>query len=639
MDNEKYGIELELVTDSFNRQIDKVKEQAKSVKKAFDPNDISSLKINGRPWQEYGEEVEKVNKKTRELISITKGTQIAPKYDQSALNFIDNYGVKQEQTAQKTKKTTENVKELNRETKKTGKGLTLDGFNKGLEKMTSKIRRFGLSLLSIRSIWSLVSRASSAYLAQDTELSNKLQSAWVGLGAMLAPIIERIVDLIAKAVKYINIFIKALTGVDLLAKATAKSMGGTAKSAKSLNKALAGFDELQNLDTQAGGGDVGGIAGGLEALNDVKINTDWADKIRRFGEWVKTNWPEVLASFLGLVTALKVLSPLVEQFGLKLGGIKALGIGLMIWGIVYAVSSLIEYIKNPTFENFGKTLQGIGIAVLGLGLAFLGLPGIIAGAVVLVIGTILRFWDDIKAFFQNGIDWLKEKSDWIHNVFGEGIGSIYDFFIETLQNGLNFFDAMFTSIKGQFDGIIQFIEGVFTGDWEKAWDGVKKGFSAWWEGIKKMFKTGVIDMGKSVGNLIVGALKAVVNGILSQIEYKLNAPIRAINTLLDLTSQFTGISFGRIGTFNLPRLNTGTNYVPEDQIAMIHRGEAVVPKKFNSKEYFESGNEETNALLEEVIEAVRSIEINPYTTIKDVGKASLSYINNKSRQLGESVVV
>lgn len=88
----------------------------------------------------------------------------------------------------------------------------------------------------------------------------------------------------------------------------------------------------------------------------------------------------------------------------------------------------------------------------------------------------------------------------------------------------------------------------------------------------------------------------------------------------------------------MPRLDVGTNYVPQDQVAMIHKGEAVIPKKFNSKEYFGSGNEETNAKLDTVIEAIKDIEINPYTTIRDVGKASLSYINTKSRQLGESVV-
>ena len=31
----------------------------------------------------------------------------------------------------------------------------------------------------------------------------------------------------------------------------------------------------------------------------------------------------------------------------------------------------------------------------------------------------------------------------------------------------------------------------------------------------------------------------------------------------------------------IPQLAVGTNYVPEDTLAMIHKGEAVVPKKFN----------------------------------------------------------
>lgn len=546
MDNEKYGIELELITDSFNKQINKVKEQAKSVKKAFDPNDISGLQIfkNGKPWEEYENGIEKVNQKTRQLISITKGTQIAPKYDQSALNFIDNYGVKQEQASQKTKKTTENVKELNRETKKTGKGLTLDGFNKGLDKMTSKIRRFGLSLLSIRSIWSLVSRASSAYLAQDTELANKLQSVWAGLGAMLAPIIEGIVNILAKAVKYINIFIKALTGVDLLARATSKSMNGTAKSAKALNKALAGFDELQNLDTDAGGG--ADIGGGLGGLQDVEINTEWAEKIQRFGEWVKANWPEVLALLGGLATLFMTLNPMITQFGLGLGIIKALGIGVMIGGIVLAVSSLIAYLSDPSWNNFGKIITGIGIAIAGLGAIIGGLPVIVAGAVVAIFGLVISNWQIIKDTLQKGINWLVEKSDWVHHFFGDFIGGIYDFFVQALQNGLNYLDAKFTSIKGQFDGIIEFIKGVFTGDWERAWNGIKQGFSAWWEGIKGMFKSGVVDMGKSVGNLIANSLKAVVNGILAGVENILNKPIRAINSLISIINNVPRNKFGKI---------------------------------------------------------------------------------------------
>jgi hypothetical protein len=75
---------------------------------------------------------------------------------------------------------------------------------------------------------------------------------------------------------------------------------------------------------------------------------------------------------------------------------------------------------------------------------------------------------------------------------------------------------------------------------------------------------------------------------------------------------------------------------------MIHEGEAVVPKKFNSDEYFSrlgtNNSEETNRLLEELIDRVEQIEINPYTTIKDVGSASVSYINSQKRIKGRGVI-
>jgi len=87
----------------------------------------------------------------------------------------------------------------------------------------------------------------------------------------------------------------------------------------------------------------------------------------------------------------------------------------------------------------------------------------------------------------------------------------------------------------------------------------------------------------------------------------------------------------------VPKLAVGTNYVPEDQLAYIHEGEAVIPKKFNSQEYFGNGNEETNSLLQTLIEKVENIEINPYTTVRDVGQASIDYIRSKNRQYGRSV--
>ena len=318
----------------------------------------------------------------------------------------------------------------------------------------------------------------------------------------------------------------------------------------------------------------------------------------------------------------------------------------MVAGIVYAISSLIQYLKDPSWKNFGKIIQGIAVAIIGLGLVIGNIPLIVIGAIVLIVATVIKYWEQIKSFLQSGIDWLVEKTDWVGDNFGKFAEYVYKMFTNALQLVLNVFDSVFKAIKGVFDGIITFIKGVFTGDWKKAWEGIKQIFSSIFNSMKDIVKsvlnyinTLLVNIGGKAGEILSKAFKAVVNGVMGAIERILNSPIRAINTLISAVNSLPGVNLSRLSTFSLPRLDTGTNYVPQDQLAMIHKGEAVIPKKFNSQEYFGNANEETNELLKELIERVGEIEINPYTTIKDVGKASLNYINSKTRQLGESVVV
>lgn len=530
--------------------------------------------------------------------------------------------------------------------------------------------------------------------AEFTKLGRAIGNIFIPILMAAIPYVKAITQVLTEAAQAIAAFFGFELKDFAISGSTFENISGgiedigdsAGNATKELKGMLAPFDELNTIDFDKGGGSGAGSAGiggslGLplydyDALNGALDKTrEKVEKIKQFFYDIKDYVLAIGAAFaawkigksvLDFLNMIGVISDKELPSSLK----KLVGIGTAIGGIVLAIQGLIEYLKDPSLKNFGKTIQGIGIAVIGLGISFLGLPGIIAGAIILIVGTIVKYWNTIKTFFQEGIDWLKNKSDWIHEVFGNVIGSIYDFLIETLQNGLNFFDAMFTSIKGQFDGIIEFIEGVFAGDWEKAWDGIKKGFSAWWEGIKKMLKSGTIDMGKAVGNLIANSLKTVVNAILRSIENQLNKPIDAINSLIGVINQVPGINLGRLGRISLPRLDVGTNYVPKDQVAMIHKGEAIIPKKFNSKKFFGNTNEETNKLLQQWVMAIgnkntisnqdqmtdvlrqasyegvsRAIRENPQSNKTDVyiGNEKIydsytRYTNNQSNKYGTNVI-
>ena len=123
-------------------------------------------------------------------------------------------------------------------------------------KRNTLAKRLTLSLFGIHSMYRLISKASSAYLSQDQETTQKIQSAWIGLGSIFAPLLERMANLVIKIVSYINVFWKALFGVDFLARAMSKSMSKANTSAKALHKtmrSLAGFDEINILKSKWSG--------------------------------------------------------------------------------------------------------------------------------------------------------------------------------------------------------------------------------------------------------------------------------------------------------------------------------------------------------------------------------------------------
>ena len=381
------------------------------------------------------------------------------------------------------------------------------GFQKVNTSVSSSIKHIGrlaLGIFSVASAYRLMSSASSTLGQYDEQYATNLEYIRYLIAQAIAPALKYVVNLASTLLSYLNYILNAWFGITLFSKNSAKnfmnaknSTGGISKNTGKIKKDLqtTPFDEMNILTDTSDSGTSGGTGGGAIApsIDPSILQGEVPDWLK----WIADNKDLILSIMAGITAGL-----LAWKLGLD--GIKALGIGAMIVGIIYTIESLLDYLKDPSWENFGKIIQGIGIAIIGLGALIGSIPLVVAGAIVLIVGTIVKYWEQIKSFLQQGIDWLKGKSDWVHEMFGDEIGDLYDFIVDILQDTLNMFDGLFSGIKQIFDGIIKIIKGVFTGDWKTAWEGLKQ--------ITKGVFDGLWAIAKWPLNMIISGLNTLIRG-------------------------------------------------------------------------------------------------------------------------------
>ena len=234
---------------------------------------------------------------------------------------------------------------------------TTTKISKGFKKGTTTLKRFALSLFGIHSMYRLASRASSAWLSQDTELAQKLQNVWLGLGALVSPVIEKISDLMLKALGYLNEFVKALSGgrIDFIAKANAKALEKQTKAQKELNRQTYDFDEIRKQQEQNAGVSTGISGGGISI---PELDNRLVKKLQDLAKWLRENQELVkgLAIAFGVAFGAYKIASLLSNIG-KLIGVASAGTGLAGLGAILG------------------TLAQIGVIAIGVSLLYTGLTG------------------------------------------------------------------------------------------------------------------------------------------------------------------------------------------------------------------------------------------------------------------------
>lgn len=430
-----------------------------------------------------------------------------------------------------------------------------------------------------------------------------------------------------------------------------------------IGDALRGIaDVIVNMDLQ----DISTVLSLLTAVLGIKVAFDIGKMFKEMNESIDGGLIDKLSFIEGYITGDGKISTGLTTLAGKFTSTFA------------SIGAAISPITTAMSEGFSSVVGAVGATttpltilkglVAGVGEGFKALWGILAAnpitlivaAIALVVAALYHLWNTneefrefLTDFYENHIKpiiegikesltslweehlkplweenlkpaldgvWETIKTLWdlIANLIGEIVKTISPVVENILQMIAQFVDDLAGYVGGCIDvlkGIIEFITGVFSGDWEKAWNGIKDIFKGIWEMMVNLVKAPV--------NLIIG----VINGMISGVVAGLNLVVRAINSIkVDIPDwvplvggKHIGFNLSEITAPQIPTLAKG-GVITSPTLAMVgeyagadNNPEIVTPQHILKETIDASNGEVVSALYQMaqlVIAAINDVDMN-----------------------------
>lgn len=328
---------------------------------------------------------------------------------------------------------------------------------------------------------------------------------------------------------------------------------------------------LSNLSVVAGGA--------LESLNMV-ISDLWSTAFEPFFEsFITEGLPritefgnQVSNTFTVAFTEAKNIFDTVWTNGIM----PAVELLAKIFGDVWQIikDTWDEY-GQPIFDGFNQTVQTVSNLIQQIWTT------VIEPIWTNLINIVTELWENhLKPLVANIAGMVAEFIIMAQTIYNNVIAPIISWVVEwagpIIANAINnIFNVVSTFISGAIDqfngivtvlrGIIEFITGVFSGDWKKAWEGIKKVFKGIWDTLVAIVKTPI--------NVIIGLINGLIDGVCSGI----NTVIKALNNLSfdvpDWVPVLGGKKFGfdlkTIKAPQIPKLATGAVIPPNREFLAV----------------------------------------------------------------------
>ncbi len=485
----------------------------------------------------------------------------------------------QEQLKESVAKTAAQAKKLGDTGKEAGKKIssgmkTANKATHGLGMSMKKALRIGLAFMGVRSIYYGIRRVvnavtqefkrmaeqNSVFAAQMNRLSagvDQLKGSFASMVApllsALAPALEFIISKLTQAFNALTMFFGALAGKKTVmiavgstkqftkgVDASAKSAGKAAKANEKLKRSLAGFDELEIIDTGKSAGSAG--AGG--------------------GTGAGTIYKEVATGFGGLGNILGNIGDVLKDLFAKISNTKA-------WQILSnAASKAWDRIKTSAGEAWDRIRKSWDRNSGRILTSWRNLGGSIANAWARVSGYV--FIPFIAGGYSAGLEIgsmivdgiltsLATLSEFVESVFAPFFDSVSEFFDEygpTISEKIyETWDLLKEGVGVVIDGIVLFVQEVFGGltEWfREHGEEIKEVLTETWRTIWTVIEP-IWNIILDVGRFIFGKLKTFFEEVSPKIKDALvNAfdfAWKIIKPIWDTILSVAKTVFGALKTF------------------------------------------------------------------------------------------
>lgn len=152
--------------------------------------------------------------------------------------------------------------------------------------------------------------------------------------------------------------------------------------------------------------------------------------------------------------------------------------------------------------------------------------------------------EHIQPAINKALELIGKIADAVKDIWEQTLVPFINWFIANvapiIAKGLDKVGSVFLTVAGviwdvissvldALGGLIDFIAGVFTGDWERAWEGIKSFFSGIWEAIKSIVSA-VWNAIKSTISTVINTISTIISTVLNSIKTTFSTIWNSIKT-------------------------------------------------------------------------------------------------------------